>query len=78
MIIKYEDYVTFQRCGYDDGIGEIIYGSLEELFKDDMLDDICLERDWEKIDCIVVDTTWNLLLPEDVMEIKTRYGTHLS
>lgn len=45
MIIKYEDGVSFQRCGYRDGSGELEYGDLEALLKAETVDGICLERD---------------------------------
>ena len=49
MIIGYEDHVSFQRCGYYDGSGEIDYKTLEELFEEEIIDDICLKRDWNKV-----------------------------
>lgn len=49
MIIGYEDHVSFQRCGYYDGSGEIDYKTLEELFEAEIIDDICLKRDWNKV-----------------------------
>ena len=49
MIIGYADHVSFQRCGYYDGSGEIDYKTLDELFEADIIDGICLKRDWNKI-----------------------------
>ena len=49
MIIVYADHVSFQRCGYYDGSGEIEYKTLDELFEADIIDGICLKRDWNKI-----------------------------
>lgn len=57
MIIKYEDYVTFQRCGTVDGSGEIKYSTLDELYNSKSIDNICLKEDWNLIDDIIV---WNL------------------
>ena len=49
MIIGYADHVSFQRCGYYDGSGEIEYKTLDELFETELIDGICLKRDWNKI-----------------------------
>lgn len=49
MIIGYADHVSFQRCGYYDGSGEIDYKILDELFESELIDGICLKRDWNKI-----------------------------
>ena len=49
MIIGYADHVSFQRCGYYDGSGEIDYKTLDELFESELIDSICLKRDWNKI-----------------------------
>lgn len=49
MIIGYADHVSFQRCGYYDGSGEIEYKTLDELFEAELIDGICLKRDWNKI-----------------------------
>lgn len=49
MIIGYADHVSFQRCGYYDGSGEIEYKTLDELFEAELIDSICLKRDWNKI-----------------------------
>ncbi len=49
MIIGYPGHVSFQRCGSDNGSGEIDYGSLDELFDAESIDEICLTRDWYKV-----------------------------
>ena len=50
MIIKYDDYVTFQRCGHDNsGSGEIKYKSLDDMYESVLVDNISLKKDWEKI-----------------------------
>lgn len=49
MIIGYPGHVSFQRCGYSDGSGEIDYASLDELFDAELVDGICLKRDWYKV-----------------------------
>jgi len=59
MIIIYETYCSFQRCGsgkYQSG--EYKYATLDELYQARQIDDILLERDWEKItqlDCFEFD-----------------------
>ena len=54
MIIKYDGYVTFQKCSCDLEGGEIRYNNLLELYKSKTIDDICLKEDWEKIDDIMI------------------------
>lgn len=49
MIIVYEDRVTFQRCGANDGSGEIPFHTLDELYETETVDGILLKRDWNKI-----------------------------
>lgn len=49
MIIIYDNYCSFQRCGWNDGSGEYIFNSLDELYKATQVDNIILERDWDKI-----------------------------
>lgn len=51
-IIGYKHYVSFVRCNSlisDEGIEEIQFDSLEKLFQSDLLDGICLERDWHTV-----------------------------
>ena len=55
MIIKYSDCVTFQRCGIENGSGEIRFGSLDELLSAETIDGICLKRDWDHVRSIVLD-----------------------
>lgn len=45
MIIGYMGHVSFQRCGYKDGSGEINYSDLDALFSEELIDGICLKRD---------------------------------
>lgn len=49
MIIGYMGHGSFQRCGYEDGSGEIAYPDLDTLFSEELIDGICLERDWYKV-----------------------------
>ena len=54
MIIIYDDHCSFQRC--DSGLtGEKNYKTLNEMYNAQQIDDIILERDWDKIvefDCV--------------------------
>lgn len=52
MIIAYDGYCTFQRCGVKGiGSGEIRYSTLEELYyAEQPVDNICLKNDWDKIE----------------------------
>ncbi|MBQ9002749.1 MAG: hypothetical protein IJ087_12940 [Eggerthellaceae bacterium] len=73
IIVKYDDCVTFQRCGIKDGSGEIEYGSLEDLCLADLIDGIQLGRDWQDVESVVVNSSWNLCLPEDVKHLRSTY-----
>lgn len=59
MIIIYNDHCSFQRCGAPEkASGEYNFESLDELYKTQQIDDIVLERDWEKVrdlECIDFD-----------------------
>ena len=56
MIIIYDEHCSFQRCGsLKEQSGEYNYKTLDELYKAKQVDDIILERDWDKIkefDCM--------------------------
>ncbi len=49
MIIGYIGHVSFQRCGNRDGSGEYNYPDLDTLFTEQLMDGICLNRDWYKV-----------------------------
>ncbi len=61
MIIKYNDRVTFQRCGSrSEQSGEISFGSLEELYHARTIDDICLKNEWNSISDIIFDSMFDV------------------
>lgn len=60
MIIRFSDKVSFQRVGYYDGSGEVFYDSLDDLYKAVTVDNICLERDWDKLSDIIADDRYSL------------------
>lgn len=49
MIIGYTGHVSFQRCGTSDASGEYDYKDLDTLFASELIDGICLNRDWHKV-----------------------------
>ena len=59
MIIIYETYCSFQRCGGGEEIsGEYQFATLDELYQAEQIDGILLARDWDKItelDCFEFD-----------------------
>lgn len=59
MIIIYEDHCSFQKCGgVEEQGGEYNYATLDELYRAQQIDNIILERDWNKIsdmDCVEFD-----------------------
>ena len=68
-IIKYDDHVSFQRCGVNNGSGEYDYPSLHELYQAVTVDDICLKESWSMIETIIADSTFDLSVP-DGMNVK--------
>lgn len=77
MIIKYEEYVTFQRCGINNGSGEIKYQSLDELYNSKSIDDIFLKEDWNSIEDIVVDGIYSVTYDkEDIEELLNYYSNN--
>ena len=71
MIIKYDGYITFQRCGCGDGSGEIKFNNLRELYETKTIDDICLKDMWKEINDIIIDE--GLSLKDDLDYIKKVY-----
>lgn len=61
MIIKYDGYITFQRCG-DISIqsGERKFDSLDDLYCTKTIDDIVLKEEWQNIKDIVLDSMLNI------------------
>ena len=49
MIIGFADRCSFQRCGAEDGSGEIFYNNIDELYNSVTVDNILLKRDWGDI-----------------------------
>jgi len=75
MIIKYDDHVSFQRCGLYDGSGESNYFTLRELYKAELIDEIKLKDMWNEIETIIADATFDLSLPSELADfISVRCG----
>lgn len=60
MIIKYDDYASFQRCGYCNGSEEFEYENIDALYHADLIDGLNLERDWKTIDAIILNASIHL------------------
>lgn len=76
MIIKYNDYVTFQRCGIKaEQSGEIKFKSLDELCNSQTIDNIILINEWNNIEDILFDCTFSVV--DDKEEIFNLYGVEL-
>lgn len=76
MIIKYEDYITFQRCGIkEEQSGEIKFVSLDELYNRQTIDGIVLKEEWNNIKDILFDCTFSII--EDRAVISNLYGIKL-
>lgn len=68
-IIKYENYVTFQKSSLDlEEQKENKYSSLDELYNSTLVDDICLRNDWNKISDIVIDDSMSIIDNKDDIE----------
>jgi len=82
-LVKYKDKVSFCRCGYSDemikagwssdyrGSSEEYFNSLDELYNATVVDGICLKNEWDNIETIVANNTFNL--PEELEELYTVY-----
>lgn len=68
MIIKYDNYVSFQRCGIKDGSGEIKFTNLDELYNTTTIDNIFLKEDWSKIKDIILNETFSFIYDLDDIE----------
>ncbi len=76
MIIKYKDYITFQRCGANEEQGgEIKYKSLNELCNSQTIDDIILINEWDSIEDIIFDCTFSVV--DDKENIFNLYGVKI-
>lgn len=60
-IIGYDDHASFQRCEYENRSGEIEYNDLDELFESELIDGICLKRDWFKVNEVWCDPSMDKL-----------------
>lgn len=73
MIIKYKDFITFQRCGsINEQSGEIKFESLEELYNTKTIDDILLKNEWDDLEDILFDCTFSVI--DDKDEFYNLYG----
>lgn len=76
MIIKYNDCVTFQRCGIkEEQSGEIKFKSLDELCNSKTIDNIILINEWNNIEDILFDCIFSVV--DDKEEIFNLYGVEL-
>lgn len=73
MIIKYENKVSFQRCGVSNGSGELIFDSLDSLYIERTIDNICLNADWTKITSIIMDDFFDLCDKSDFVQLCEEY-----
>lgn len=70
MIVKYEYYVTFAKCGEE--AKEIPFKSFGELSSAKTIDGLLLKESWEHVKDFIVDGTFSFL--EDGVEIQEMYG----
>ncbi|MBR3199413.1 MAG: hypothetical protein IKG27_05310 [Bacilli bacterium] len=68
-IIKYADFVTFQKSGYDtSNLSEIEYKNLDELYNANLIDNINLKNDWKNISDIVIGGSFSVVDDKDDIE----------
>jgi len=80
MIIKYDDEVSFQRCGCgEEGSGEFFFPDLDTLYHAVTVDNICLKRDWERIELMYINDSFMLSndMKQDLGLICERYHVDL-
>ena len=75
MIIKYKDYITFQRCGIETGSCELKFNNLDELYNTITIDNICLKNDWKNIQDIIIDSVCSI--ENDKEDIKNIYDIEI-
>ena len=75
-IIKYADYVTFQKSDYDaKELSEIEYANLDDLYNANLIDNINLKNDWDNISDIVIDGSFSVV--SDKYDIEYAYNVQL-
>ena len=75
IIIKYNDFVTFQKCSDEQDRGEFEYKTLDELYNSILVDEICLKNDWKDIKDIIINSTFSVVYDKD--EIRNVYNVDL-
>lgn len=73
MIVKYEDYMTFARCGEESE--EISFKSFDELASTRTIDSVLLKEDWGRIKDFIIDGCFSYL--EDKKAIEEKFGLKL-
>lgn len=70
MIIKYEGFITFAKCGTNGQSKVCEYNSLEELYNTKTIDNIILKNEWNNIEDIIFDCTFSIITDkEDIYEV---------
>lgn len=73
MIIKYNDFISFQSCGKkEEKSGEIKFNSLDELYNNETIDNIALKNEWNNIEDILINSTFSVV--DDKEDISDIYG----
>ena len=73
IIVKHIDYITFSKEGKEVIKDEVVkLQSLDELYNNKTINDICLKEEWNSISDILLDFTFSLM--EDKKEIYNIYG----
>ena len=77
MIIKGGDEAIFQYYRHYEG-SCISFPSIRDLVAAELPDGICLARDWDELEVVIVDSTWVLPNEWDIADLERRYSITLS
>nr|WP_317286355.1 hypothetical protein [uncultured Parolsenella sp.] len=56
----------------------ISFPSIRDLIAAELPDDICLARDWDELEVVIIDSTWVLPDEWDIMDLEKRFSITLS
>lgn len=76
MIIKGGNEAIFQYYRHDEGAC-ISFLSIRDLVAAELPDGICLARDWDELEVVILDSTWVLPNEWDIANLERRYSITL-
>ncbi|EGX71540.1 hypothetical protein [Collinsella tanakaei] len=76
MVIKDEDCAIFQAYGNGEHAW-VSFPSIGDLIAADLPDGICLARDWDELEVVIVDSAWVLPNEWDIADLEKRFSISL-